>query len=182
MFERILVAIDDSSSAPVTLSFVAALAHGHASAVHVVNVNQLLAGGRGWAESTDTEAARLVEGAVRELQGSGITASGAVVRTSASYLARTIVERAEDFQASAIVLGSRRRRGIGRIFGRSVREHVTSLTTLPVVVAPAPLEDSEHHRGNGIEATVEPTIVGGPLLAPRPSSPRSPVSGPDLEA
>jgi len=181
MFERILVAIDDSSSAPVTLSFVAALAQGHASAVHVVHVNQLLAGGRGWSESTDTEAARLVEGAVRELQRGGITALGAVVRTSAFYLARTIVERAEDYQASAIVLGSRRRRGLGRVFGRSVREHVTRLTTLPVLVAPAPLEDSRHHRGNEIGATVEPTPVGGALLAPRPSGRGSRVSGPDIE-
>ena len=179
MFERILVAIDDSSSAPVTVSFVAAFAHRHASAVHVVTVNQLLAGGRGWAESTDTEAARLVEGAVRELHGDGIVASGAVVRTSAFYLARAIVEGAEDYQASVIVLGSRRRRGFGRVFGRSVREHVVSLTTLPVLVAPAPLEGSGHRQGHESGAKVEPTAVGGDLLAS--AGPGSPVSGSDLE-
>src|SRR5271165_6197559 len=104
-FERILVAIDDSPSAPVTLSFVAALGRQHASSVHVLTVNELLAGGRGRGDMTDTEAGRLVEGAVRELRAGGIAASGAVIRTSAFYLARAIVERAEDHQAGAIVLG-----------------------------------------------------------------------------
>ncbi len=151
MFERVLVAIDDSQSSPVALSYVAALAGEHGSSVHVLSVNEILIGGRGLAAMTDSESARLVEVAVRELRGGGIDASGSVVRANGFYLAQAIVEAAEDRQADAIVVGSRRRRRLGRVFGRSVRDRVISLTALPVLVAPAPLEATGRHlRGNAV--------------------------------
>ena len=40
MFERMLVAIDDSASTPYTLSYATAVAHAHDAIVHVVYVNE----------------------------------------------------------------------------------------------------------------------------------------------
>ena len=142
MFERVLVTVDDSDATPVALSYVAALAHEHGSAVHVLNVNEILVGGRGYAQLTDNESARLVESAVRELRDVGIPASGSVVRTNAFYSARAIVDTAVDRGADAIVLSATRSRGLRKLLGGSVRDRVLELTSLPVVVAPPPLDDS----------------------------------------
>ena len=42
------------------------------------------------------------------------------------------------WECQAIVLGSRRLHGIGRLSGRGVRERVLRLSSLPVLVGPAP--------------------------------------------
>ena len=47
---------------------------------------------------------------------------------------------ATERSAGAIVLGSTRRRGWGRLFSTQVRARTTRLTSLPVLVAPAPLQ------------------------------------------
>ena len=64
MFQQLLVAIDDTDSAPVALSFATALARGGNSSVHVVHVNRLVVGGRGQTELSDAAATALVDAAV----------------------------------------------------------------------------------------------------------------------
>jgi nucleotide-binding universal stress UspA family protein len=140
MHDRLLVAIDDSASTPFTLSYATALARLQGSAVHVVYVNQFLVGGRGFTASTATEASNLVDGAVRQLQDDGIAAGGRTVRATCFNVPRAVVAEAEVRGSAVIVVGSRRRRGLGRLFGHNMRERITSLTPLPVLTAPAPLE------------------------------------------
>jgi hypothetical protein len=44
----------------------------------------------------------------------------------------------------AIVLGTRRLHGIGRLSGRGVREQVLRLSPLPVIASPTPLTNAIH--------------------------------------
>lgn len=144
MFHRLLIAIDDSAESQVVLDFATALARRSRASLHVVHVNQYVVGGRGVTELSETEASRLVEGAVRqlreELRGEDLKVTGSAVRATCFNLSRAIVDVAEQKHSEAIVLGSRRRRRLGRIFGHGMRERITSLSPLPVLVAPAPLE------------------------------------------
>ncbi len=138
MFHRLLVAIDASPSTPVTLGFATALARGNRASVLVVHVNPRL-GGRGFPVLPADEARELVDGAVRQLEEEGVLATGAVVGATVADLPRQIVDVARKDQAEAIILGSRRRR-FGRRFGKGIRERVTTLSSLPILVAPPALE------------------------------------------
>jgi nucleotide-binding universal stress UspA family protein len=139
MFERLLLAVDGSPSSEVAISFAASLAEPGAGSVHVVHVNEYVVGGRGVTLSTSREAVDLVADAVRQLQSAGLRADGSVCVGSYREVATRIVEAASRRSADGILLGSRRRRRLGRLPSPRVRERTLRLTSLPVVVAPAPL-------------------------------------------
>jgi nucleotide-binding universal stress UspA family protein len=140
MFRRILVAVGDDEQSAVTLSFVTALARQHDAHVHVLHVNELVVGGRGVPLRTDDEATAIVVDAMHHLGDEGIVADGSVWRAHYGKVAQRIASMAEECAADVIVLGSTRRRRWGRLMSMQIRERTTRLTTLPVVVAPAPLE------------------------------------------
>jgi nucleotide-binding universal stress UspA family protein len=139
MFSRIVLAIDDSESSEVAISFATALAQQYSSAVRVVHVNEYLVGGRGLAAETQSEAIGHLERAVSALRAAGIATQGSLYLTSVFGVEARIVNAAHDWSADLIVLGSRRRRRLARWAGKGMREKVTSLTSLPVLTAPAPL-------------------------------------------
>jgi nucleotide-binding universal stress UspA family protein len=138
MFHQLLVAIDDSPADPVAVSFAIAKAREHSSSVHVVHVNQYQVGGRGFTVRTETEATALLDRAVDDLRMSGVAATGSIVRGTCFDVATRIVESAQAWSASAIVLGSHSHRRLRR--GRGVREQVAKLSPVPVLSAPAPLK------------------------------------------
>jgi len=135
MFRQLLVAIDDTASAPVTLSFATALARGEGSALHVLHANRVVVGGRGTTELTDVEAIALVDTAV--------DATGTVCRATSYSIGQVIAEEARSRQCDAIVIGSHRptrRSRLAHPFGRGARERIIRHSTLPVLTAPAPLQ------------------------------------------
>jgi nucleotide-binding universal stress UspA family protein len=138
MFNRILLAIDESDSSEVAISFAMSLALKSPCAVRVVYVNEYLVGGRGFTVKTQAEAINHLENAVTALRSVGIPTEGSLYLTSCFGVKSRIVNAASDWSADVIVLGSRRRR-FARFGGKGMREGVTSLTALPVLVAPAPL-------------------------------------------
>jgi nucleotide-binding universal stress UspA family protein len=140
MFTRILLAIDDSASSEAAVSFVTAMARESSASVRIVHVNELLVGGRGLAVETQAEAIHLLEAAVNSVRAAGIPTEGALYLTSCFGVEARITNSAHLWAADVIVLGSRRRRRFNRFAGKGVRERVISLTTLPVLTAPAPLE------------------------------------------
>jgi len=140
MFSRILLAIDASSSSEAAVSFAIALAGQSSGAVRVVHVNEYLVGGRGFTVETQTQAINHLENAVAALREVGIPTEGSLYLTSCFGVEGRIATAASDWVADVIVLGSRRRRRLGRFGGKGMRERVTSLTALPVLTAPAPLE------------------------------------------
>jgi nucleotide-binding universal stress UspA family protein len=140
MFSRIVLAIDDSTSSEIAISFATALARQYSSAVRVVHVNEYLVGGRGFTAETQSEAIGHLERAVSALRAAGIATEGSLYLTNCFNVDARIVNAAHDWSADLIILGSRRRRRFARLAGKGMREKVTSLTSLPVLTAPAPLE------------------------------------------
>ena len=148
MFQRLLVGIDDSEQREVTLSFAVAIARQCGSTVHVCFVNPVPSGSRGLPVLDGAEATEVVRGALRQLRAEDITAHGSVRRTLAHRVADSLVASADEVAADAIVLGSRRRRRLDRLFSTGVRERLIRLTPLPVLTAPAPLELPARARFN----------------------------------
>jgi nucleotide-binding universal stress UspA family protein len=140
MFTRILLAIDDSSSSEAAVSFAIALARQSSGAVRVVHVNEYLVGGRGFTVETQSQAINHLEHAVTALREAGIPTEGSLYLTTCFGVEDRIATAAQDWSADVIVLGSRRRRRLGRFGGKGMRERVTSLSALPVLTAPAPLD------------------------------------------
>jgi nucleotide-binding universal stress UspA family protein len=142
MFERLLLAIDDTPGSELAIVFGAAFAQRFSSSVHVLHVNEYQVGGRGLTLHTDDEARALLGNAVHELRAAGLTATGSICVDSYRHVAQRIVNTAHERGADAIVLGSHRHRGFDRIFSSRVRDRTTRLTALPVLTAPAPLNVS----------------------------------------
>jgi nucleotide-binding universal stress UspA family protein len=140
MFDRLLLALDDSPAGEVATLFATALARRSGAAVHVLHVNEQLVGGNGVTLRSHQESIDLVSGAVRQLADAGVRAGGSVAVTSYRGVAQRIVTTALERSADAIVLGSMRNRRLGRLFSAQVRERTTRLTALPVLTAPAPLK------------------------------------------
>ena len=94
------------------------------------------------AERTDAEARQIVDDAVRTLVVSGIPAIGEIRTAYPFDVATRIVDAASDWAADAIVLGARRRRSSSwarRLGPPGMHQLVTARTSLPVLIAPAPL-------------------------------------------
>jgi nucleotide-binding universal stress UspA family protein len=156
MFSKLLVAIDDTASAPVALSFASALARGEGASLHVIHANRLVVGGRGFTELTDQEATALVDTAVLQLLEVGVDATGSVSRSTSYSIGQVIAEAARSRQCDAIVLGSRRptrRTRLAHPFGRGTRERIIRYSALPVITAPAPLQVPGGRRRHGGNAT-----------------------------
>jgi len=159
MFERFLLAIDETTAGEVGISFATALAHRHGASVHVFHANEFIIGGRGVTAETHAEANRLVENAVDQLRAAGIEANGESVLANCFTLAPRIAEAASRVGADAILFGSHRHRWLTRFFGKGVRERVTRITPLPVLTAPSPLKI--RGRRNGPDAEVRRLALVG---------------------
>jgi nucleotide-binding universal stress UspA family protein len=140
MFQRLLVAIDGTERADITLSFATALAKERGAVVHLFYVNELAVGTGGMPLLTNEEAVALLTRAAEQLRAEGIRVTGSARRASYRQVPQRIATAADEFAADAIVLGSRRRNRVLRLFSRRVRERTVRLTSLPVIMAPAPLD------------------------------------------
>ncbi len=156
MFTRILLAIDDSPSSGVAVSFATSLARRAEACVRLVHVNEYLVGGRGFTIETQTEALEHLEGAVASLRAAGVATQGSLYLASSLGVDARIANAAHDWSADVIVLGSRRRRRFSRFGGKGMRERVTRLTSLPILTAPAPLEVARGHLPALSELPSEP--------------------------
>jgi nucleotide-binding universal stress UspA family protein len=140
MFDRLLLALDDSPAGEVATLFAAALARRAGATVHVLHVNERLVGGNGVTLRSRQESTELVSAAVRQLAEAGVRSGGSVCVSSYRGVPERIVTTALERSADAIVLGSTRNRRLGRLFSPQVRERTTRLTALPVLTAPSPLK------------------------------------------
>ena len=140
MLQRFLVAIDGSESGNVALDFATAVARQASGSIRVLLVNEQLIGSRNLLLFTRDEATALITDAVERLREAGIQGSGSVRPAAHRHVAAMISAEAQRYGADAIVLGSRRRRRLGRFFSSQVRERTTRATSLPVLTAPSPLE------------------------------------------
>jgi nucleotide-binding universal stress UspA family protein len=140
MFDRLLLAIDDSPTSEVATAFAGAVAARCSSTVHVFHVNEYLVGGRGVSQKTTEACRELLSDAVLELRAHGITVGGSACCATNREVASRIADAAMTQHADAIILGSHRGRSrLGRLFTSNVRERTIRLSTLPILTAPSPL-------------------------------------------
>ncbi|MGD1011059.1 MAG: universal stress protein [Acidimicrobiales bacterium] len=132
-----LLAVDQFDSTETALEFAASLVVATASEIRVVHVREVPAVRGGALPLETTEDARaVIEHALAFLTGRGIRASGRVVTGLETQVPAIIVQEAADRECQAIIMGSRRLHGLGRLAGHGVRSHVLRLTVLPVMTAP----------------------------------------------
>ena len=139
MFQRIVLALDTGEAGAVATSCAICLARNGGGAVHVVHVNVCRCIGRRLPRESPERAAKVVTGALSELQAAGVTATGAAYLTTSFELACTIAAVAESWRADVIVMGSRRRRFAVRPWG-GLRGRLARSTALPVLTSAPPLD------------------------------------------
>jgi len=137
VWDRLLCAIDQFESGGSALDFVAGVAAPSGASVRVLHVREVPRMARVLPLESPIEAEDLVRHAVQSLGVLGVAAEGRSCSVLQEHVARRIVDEAVHWECQAIVLGSRRVRGIARLSGRGVRERILRLSALPVLVAPA---------------------------------------------
>jgi nucleotide-binding universal stress UspA family protein len=137
VWNQLLCAIDQFESGQTALAFVAGAASASEASVRVLHIREVPRMARVLPLETPLEAEELVRDGVLTLQKMGIAATGLSCSMQQDHVARRIVDEALAWECQAIVLGSRRLRGIGRLSSGGVRERVLRQSFLPVLVAPA---------------------------------------------
>jgi nucleotide-binding universal stress UspA family protein len=141
MWDRLLLAIDQFESGQTALRVSERLALGTGADVRMIHIRLLSKWARVPPLETPTDAESLVDEAVFSLRLAGIGAEGRACSFPEDQVAQRIVEESMSWMCDAIVLGSRRLRGLNRITGRGVRERVLRMSVLPVIVASTPLDN-----------------------------------------
>jgi len=136
MFKKILVAVDESDHSKKALAAAGDLAEALKSEVRVVHVREtpLGMGGSLTEPESNPEALSVVDDAVKSLVDRGVTASGELRHTHRGRVAAEIIGGAEDFGATAIVVGSRGMTELAGLIIGSVTHRILHLSNLPVIV------------------------------------------------
>jgi nucleotide-binding universal stress UspA family protein len=137
MFEHVLVGLDRSDHARRALEAAKELAKLANADVRVLHVREgRVAYGRGGPLEDDSEdaAEALVDGAVKELTESGLRATGTVRAALSGTAAGDIIDEAEEWGATVIVLASRGLTDLKGILVGSTTHKVLHLSEIPVVV------------------------------------------------
>ena len=137
VWNRLLCAIDQFESGQSALDFVAGVAATNDASVRILHIRELSRMARAIPLETPTEADLLVRDSVHSLGVLGIAAEGRSCSVLQEHVARRIAQEAALWDCEAIVIGSRRLRGIARLSSRGVRERILRHSILPVLVAPA---------------------------------------------
>ena len=131
MLDRMLLALDEYESGQAALRFTKDLAAVTGNDVRVLHIRALSKWARVPPLETPAQAEALVDEAVFTLRFSGLGAEGRFCSLPEDQMALRIVEESLSWLCDAIVLGTRRLRGIGRLSGRGVRERVLRLSPSP---------------------------------------------------
>jgi nucleotide-binding universal stress UspA family protein len=136
MYDKLLVAIDESEPAERALEQARGLAVLSKGSVQVLHVREhMVARGADWYLTDEDEAERLVDRAVAQLRAAGIDASGIVTHALHGQVADAIWDQAESAKADLVVLGSHGRTAVGGLILGSVAYRVIHLARGPVLVA-----------------------------------------------
>jgi nucleotide-binding universal stress UspA family protein len=137
MYDKILVAIDQSPVAEQVLAAARGLAQLSGGEVRVLHLREReVMGGRGGVLDYETgdEARTTADEAVAALARDGIQVSGEARNTPFGHAAREIVAEARDFGASVIIMGSRGHGDLAGLMLGSTAHKVIHLTDRPVLV------------------------------------------------
>ncbi|MEO9181622.1 MAG: universal stress protein [Acidimicrobiales bacterium] len=138
MFEKVLVAIDESNHAKSVIELGGELARTFNAEVRVLHVLETGFVGRAGSlnmENSD-DAHKIVNDAVDMLQAMGILVTGNVRAGLHGRLAVEINNEASDFGANLIIMGSRGLTDFEGLFVGSTSHRLMHVTDLPVMVIP----------------------------------------------
>jgi nucleotide-binding universal stress UspA family protein len=138
MFKRIVAALDGSSCAAHAFDVALALAKSEGAKVAVCSVVDPMPmfgsppGSAGAAlTAAESYAQHVIDGAVAKLESAGIAHETKLILGEPAY---EIARYAADVTADAIVIGTRGRSGLKRMFAGSVAEGVLRSASVPVVI------------------------------------------------
>jgi nucleotide-binding universal stress UspA family protein len=144
MYEKILVAVDDSPERESVLEHAAELAKAVGAAVHVLHIQTIdtdlmgsgvMAGGL--VEENSGAVHELVESSIKELATQGIITDGEIREAVRSDIAAEVLSTAADQRADLIMIGVRRRRGLTSLLLGSVADGICHGTPpCPVLLVP----------------------------------------------
>jgi len=138
MFEKILVAVDESAHAKSVLDTASKLAKGMGAEIRVVHVLETGFVGRAGSvnlESSD-EAHKTVNDAVAQFETSGLKASGVVRAGMHGRLAIEINDERIECGADLVIIGTRGLSDLEGIFVGSTSHRLMNVSTVPVLVVP----------------------------------------------
>ena len=144
MFNRLLFALDQFDSGQTALRFTTELAMISGADVRVFHARELSRFTRVPPIERPADAQLLVEEAVLQLRIAGIGAEGLTVSVLEDQVANRVVQESVEWHCDAIILGSRRLRGISRLAGWKVRERVLRYSPLPVITTSTALPNGVH--------------------------------------
>lgn len=140
MYEKILVAVDDSPERETVVRHAAAEAKAHGSTVqvlHVQTIDTALLGGGVIEEDTD-EVKSVVRDSVRTLTEQGIKADGEIREAVRPEIANTILEALKEHGANLLVIGARRKHGLSGLVLGSVADSVAhGHASAPILLIPS---------------------------------------------
>jgi nucleotide-binding universal stress UspA family protein len=133
MFERILLAVDGSPHSAEAVPVAADLAFRYGGELVVFHARELdLVTGE--EVESSAEANELVDGLVRDLKDTGISARGEIVSVATGGIARAIVDASRDEHADLVVLATRGLSDWSRLLVGSVSHDVVHRASVPVLV------------------------------------------------
>jgi nucleotide-binding universal stress UspA family protein len=139
MYEKILVAVDDSPERETVLQHAAAEAKAHGSTVqvlHVQTIDTALIGGGVIEEDTD-EVTSVVRESVKSLVDQGIKADGEIREAVRPDIARAILDALKEHGANLLVIGTRRKHGLSGLVLGCVADGVAhGNPSAPVLLVP----------------------------------------------
>jgi nucleotide-binding universal stress UspA family protein len=136
MFEKILVAVDESDHSTKALAAAGDLAEMSKGEVRVVHVREVPFGMGGPLTEVEPSqrAQNYVDEAAKSLTSRGITGSGEVRNSHNGRIAAEIIDASQSFGASVIVIGSTGVTSLAGLVIGSVTHKILHLSTLPVLV------------------------------------------------
>jgi nucleotide-binding universal stress UspA family protein len=138
MYDRLLLAVDQSDAAERAINAargMASLSDGEVWALHVREKEITGRGGSAFVMESDAEAQSVAEHAAQELDDAGIKAHYEVRNAIYGQAAREIVAAARAHDADVIVMGSRGRSDLAGLVLGSTAHKVIHLSDRPVLVA-----------------------------------------------
>jgi nucleotide-binding universal stress UspA family protein len=134
MFERILVAVDESEHSTKALDMAWELASRFESEVLVLHAREQLPTRGGVVEAHVGEAP-IAEDRAGELKERGVNARGQEIKAFHGHVGSRIVDAAADFGADVIVMGSRGLSDVAGMLLGSVSHKVLHLAKCPVLIS-----------------------------------------------
>jgi nucleotide-binding universal stress UspA family protein len=142
MYQRIMVAVDGSETAERGLKEAITLAKDQKAKlaiIHVIDIVVVFGAGQfpgTYIEATRELARQTVEHARKTAQATGIEPEilSPEIVTSGYHVGDTIAERARDWKADLLVVGTHGRRGVSRLLLGSVAERIVRVAPCPLLL------------------------------------------------